>query len=90
MSIVIDIDGYVEMYNVETFIDCADENEIAKIIKYCKKKQSEYREVNEYDGVQDYAYEMCDEEAGEFIKWIRHYKPYLFEFKKDENERLFA
>ncbi|OCS10385.1 hypothetical protein CFTD6783_02275 [Campylobacter fetus subsp. testudinum] len=88
MSEVIYVDEFVEMHNVKTFIDCADENEIAKIIKYCKKKQRQYREANKYGGVGDYVYEMSDEEAGEFIKYLKHYKPYLFE--KDENERLFA
>ncbi|WP_163225933.1 hypothetical protein [Campylobacter fetus] len=88
MSECIYVDEFVEMENVKNYIDSAGDEEVAKIIKYCKKKQIESSE--DYGFVQDCVYEMGDEEARALIKWIMHYKPYLFEFEKDENERLFA
>lgn len=86
MSELIYVDEFVEIENVKKYIDSAEDEEVAEIIIYCKKRQIESNE--DYGFVQDCAYEMSDEEAWEFIKWIGHYKPYLFE--KDENERLFA
>ncbi|OCR98603.1 hypothetical protein A9K75_09935 [Campylobacter fetus subsp. testudinum] len=88
MSECIYVDEFVEIENVKTFIDSAEDEDVAEIIKYCKKKRIESSE--DYGLVQNCVYEMGDEEARALIKWIRHYKPYLFEFKKDENERLFA
>uniref|UniRef100_UPI0013D6EAEF hypothetical protein n=1 Tax=Campylobacter fetus TaxID=196 RepID=UPI0013D6EAEF len=68
MSECIYVDEFVEMENVKNFIDSAEDEDVAEIIKYCKKKQIESSE--DYGFVQNCVYEMSDEEAGEFIKWI--------------------
>lgn len=78
-NIEIDIDEYIDLDNIETYINDAGENEIRKIIKYCKERQMDFvNDVNNHYGIQDYVYEMQDETASEFLKWLKHYKPYLF------------
>lgn len=78
----IDISEYIELDDIEDFITCADESEVTKIIEYCKERDGKLvKTLTNLDEFQQYAYELNDEYAAGLIKWLKHYKPYLFDEK---------